>query len=66
MQPKIITKPGFKIICIEVRTSNPDEMSGKGKIGELWQKFSSENILPKIPGNVAMQSSRPTPIMKVT
>jgi predicted transcriptional regulator YdeE len=50
MQPKIITKPGFKIIGIEVRTSNPDEMSGKGKIGELWQKFSSENILAKIAG----------------
>jgi predicted transcriptional regulator YdeE len=50
MQPKIITKPGFKIIGIEVRTSNPDEMSGKGKIGEIWQKFYSENILSKIPG----------------
>ena len=50
MEPKIITKSGFKIIGIEVRTSNPDEMSGKGKIGEHWQKFYSENILPKIPG----------------
>src|SRR5262245_51156540 len=50
MQPKIITKPGFKIIGIEVRTSNPDEMSGKGKIGELWQKFYSEDVLPRIPG----------------
>ena len=40
MQPKIITKPGFKIIGIEVRTSNPDEMSGKGKIGEIWQHGS--------------------------
>jgi len=50
MQPKIITKPGFKIIGIEVRTSNPDEMTGKGKIGEIWQKFYSENILSKIPG----------------
>jgi predicted transcriptional regulator YdeE len=50
MQPKIITKPGFKIIGIEVRTSNPDEMSGKGKIGELWRKFYSEDVLTKIPG----------------
>ena len=50
MQPKIMTKPGFKIIGIEVRTSNPDEMSGKGKIGEIWQKFYSENILSTIPG----------------
>src|SRR3989442_12191457 len=46
----IITKPGFKIIGIEVRTRNPDEMSGKGKIGEIWHKFYSENILSKIPG----------------
>jgi predicted transcriptional regulator YdeE len=50
MQPQIITKPGFKIIGIEVRTSNPDEMSGKGKIAELWQKFYSEDVSPKIPG----------------
>lgn len=50
MQPKIITKPGFKIIGIEVRTSNPDEMSGKGKIGGVWQKFYSEDILSRIPG----------------
>ncbi len=50
MQPKTITRPAFKVIGIEVRTNNPDEMSGKGKIGELWQKFYSEDVLPKIPG----------------
>jgi len=49
MQPQIITKPGFKIIGIEVRTSNPEELSGKGNIGRTWQKFYSENILSKIP-----------------
>ena len=50
MQPQIITRPGLKIIGIEVRTSNPEELSGKGKIGQTWQKFYSENILSKIPG----------------
>jgi predicted transcriptional regulator YdeE len=50
MQPQIIARPGFKIIGIEVRTSNPEELSGKGKIGQTWQKFYSENILSQIPG----------------
>ncbi len=49
MQPQIIMRPGFKIIGIEVRTSNPEESSGTGKISQTWQKFYSENILSKIP-----------------
>jgi predicted transcriptional regulator YdeE len=47
---KIVNRPGFFIIGIEVRTNNRDEMTDKGKIGPQWQKFYSENILSKIPG----------------
>jgi len=50
MDPKIVNKPGFFIMAIEVRTNNRDEMTAKGKIGPQWQKFYSENISSKIPG----------------
>jgi len=49
MDPKIVSKPGFFIIGIEVRTNNRDEMTDKGKIGPQWQKFYSQNIPAQIP-----------------
>jgi predicted transcriptional regulator YdeE len=50
VDPKFVNKAGFFIIGIEVRTSNRDEMTDKGKIGGQWSKFHSENVLARIPG----------------
>jgi predicted transcriptional regulator YdeE len=33
---------------IKIRTSNVLEMSGKGQIGALWQRFFSEDIVDKL------------------
>jgi predicted transcriptional regulator YdeE len=49
MGPRIIKKPAFSIVGIEVRTNNHDEMTGNGKIGPQWHKFYSQNVLSKIP-----------------
>jgi predicted transcriptional regulator YdeE len=49
MEPKIINRPAFYIIGIEVRTNNREEMTENGKIGPQWQKFYAEDVLSKIP-----------------
>lgn len=41
----------FKVIGISVRTTNENGQSAKD-IGELWNKFMSEEILNKIPNKV--------------
>ncbi|WP_411822388.1 GyrI-like domain-containing protein [Leptospira sp. 'Mane'] len=38
-----------QIIGISAVTKNADEMNGKGKIPELWQRFFEEGILDRIP-----------------
>lgn len=37
------------LVGIKVRTSNREEMAGKGKIPALWQRFWGEGILSQIP-----------------
>lgn len=37
------------LVGITARTSNAKEMSGKGKIAALWQRFWEEGILSQIP-----------------
>lgn len=32
-------RPALRVAGFEVRTSNPDEMAGKGRIGQLWGRF---------------------------
>lgn len=39
----------FYVAGYSVRTSNADEMSGHGKIGMLWQRFSEGNLEQSIP-----------------
>ncbi len=52
MNPTMIKKPAIKIIGIEVRTNNRDELSGNGKIGSQWGKFYQEQIGSKIPNQI--------------
>jgi predicted transcriptional regulator YdeE len=40
---------GFTVVGVSVRTNNAQEMSGHGKIGELWGRFFSEQLLGQIP-----------------
>jgi predicted transcriptional regulator YdeE len=49
MDPKIINRPEFRIVGIEVRTDNASEMSGAGRIAPLWQRFFQENVPARIP-----------------
>lgn len=46
---KIVTVDGFDVIGIECRTNNASEASGKGCIGQHWQRLMSEGLLRKIP-----------------
>ena len=39
----------FYVAGFLVRTNNADEASGKGKIGDLWQRFFKENLGAQIP-----------------
>jgi predicted transcriptional regulator YdeE len=41
--------PPFTIIGIETRTTNAEEMSGNGRIAQLWGRFFQEGIREKIP-----------------
>lgn len=45
----------INIIGIKTRTTNAQEMSGKGQILPLWKKFYGKNILAKIPGKTDAQ-----------
>lgn len=47
---KIVTVDGFDVIGIKCRTSNANEGSGKGCIGQQWGRLMSEGLLQKIPG----------------
>jgi predicted transcriptional regulator YdeE len=41
--------PGFLVIGIEARTSNPKEATADGSIPRQWQRFFRERILDQIP-----------------
>lgn len=43
---------GFKVIGIEVRTTNQNNQS-QTDLGKLWQQFFTENIFDKIPNKVS-------------
>ena len=49
MQPKFAEHPAFHFVGLSTRTSNADEMAGKGRIGAVWERFYAENLLQKIP-----------------
>ena len=45
MQPKFLEHPDFTFVGLFTRTSNADEMAGKGRIGAIWERFYAENLL---------------------
>ncbi|MCX7710015.1 MAG: GyrI-like domain-containing protein [Clostridia bacterium] len=51
MKTTIMEKKEFKVIGIEIRTTNE---GGRGAMegAQLWQKFFAENILEKIPNKI--------------
>ena len=52
MTPKIVEETGFTVVGISIRTSNANEMSGKGVIPQQWDRFMKEGLLGKIPNKV--------------
>lgn len=42
----------FEVVGIEARTTNTQEMSGKGVIPKLWGRFLQEDLLEKIPNRL--------------
>lgn len=52
LTPKIVDQAGFTVIGISARTTNANEMSGKGVIGQAWGRFMQEHLLSKIPDKV--------------
>jgi len=49
MNPKIVDQPEFRVVGIAARTSNSQEMAGKGRIAELWGRFFQESVASRIP-----------------
>jgi predicted transcriptional regulator YdeE len=45
---------GFYVAGITARTNNAQEMSGKGKIGEVWQSFLEPGLVAKIPNKIGV------------
>jgi predicted transcriptional regulator YdeE len=45
---------GFYIVGIAARTSNAKEMSGNGKIGDVWQTFLEPSLVAKIPNKIGV------------
>jgi predicted transcriptional regulator YdeE len=54
MHPKVVTKDGIKLIGLETRTINRQEMDpAKAKIPNLWERFFAEEMAAKIPNQVS-------------
>lgn len=47
-----VREESFYVAGYAVRTNNADEMSGHGKIGELWRRFDQLKISTKIPRSI--------------
>ena len=45
---------GFYIAGLTARTNNAHEISGKGKIGNVWQEFLKPNVVAKIPNKMGV------------
>jgi len=52
LTPQIIEETGFTVVGISIRTSNAEEMSGRGLIPQQWDHFMKEGLLNKIPNKV--------------
>jgi predicted transcriptional regulator YdeE len=51
---KIQQHAGFYIAGLTARTNNAHEMSGKGKIGNVWHQFLQPNLVSKIPNKMGV------------
>jgi predicted transcriptional regulator YdeE len=49
---RIAEEPGFTVVGISTRTTNAIEMSGRGVIGNEWERFMKDGLLGKIPHRV--------------
>jgi len=49
VKARIVQEPGFTVIGISARTTNAIEMSGRGVIGNEWNRFMNDGLLGKIP-----------------
>jgi predicted transcriptional regulator YdeE len=47
-------KAGFYVAGLAARTRNAAEMNGKGKIGDVWQRFLGQNLAAKIPNKLGV------------
>jgi predicted transcriptional regulator YdeE len=45
---------GFFVAGLAARTTNAQEMSGKGKIGDVWQGFLKPDTVVKIPNKIGV------------
>jgi predicted transcriptional regulator YdeE len=54
MQMNIQQHSGFYVVGIAARTSNAHEMSGKGKIGDVWEAFLEPSLVAKIPNKIGV------------
>ena len=52
MIPRVVEETGFTVVGISIRTSNANEMSGKGVIPQQWDRFMKEGLLGKIANKV--------------
>jgi predicted transcriptional regulator YdeE len=51
---KIQQHAGFYVAGLTARTNNAREMSGKGKIGGVWQQFLQPHLVSKIPNKMGV------------
>jgi len=49
---RIVEEPRFTVVGISTRTTNAIEMSGRGVIGNEWNRFMKDGLLAKIPNRV--------------
>ena len=57
MNPIVTEKTAIKIVGIEIRTNNQDEMGSGGKIGPQWKRFYQENLDAKIQNQVSPEKT---------
>lgn len=50
--PRIVDGKAFQVVGIEASTNNAKEGGPDAIIGKLWQQFTTEGLLAKIPGRV--------------
>lgn len=52
LKPKSVTRPDFKVIGVQARTSSAKELSDSGVIPQLWKRLYTDGINDKISGTV--------------